>query len=138
MKSTTAPDDGDLLLDLALDLTAALSSDDRHRRLVEAVRRMLPCDAAALLRLDGDALVPVATHGLAPETMGRRFARDEHPRLDAINTLGCLLHHIDVTRVDHVERRQNVARCHLRFPPEYHRQPPLVEAILPRKCRRLK
>ncbi|MCC7138543.1 MAG: nitric oxide reductase transcriptional regulator NorR [Planctomycetes bacterium] len=84
MKSTTASDDGDLLLDLALDLTAALSSEDRHRRLVEAVRRMLPCDAAALLRLDGDALVPVATHGLAPETMGRRFARDEHPRLDAI------------------------------------------------------
>ncbi|MEZ6037881.1 MAG: nitric oxide reductase transcriptional regulator NorR [Planctomycetota bacterium] len=73
------------LLPIALDMTASLSAHDRRERLVEAVRRVLPCDAVVLLRLErDDALVPVAAHGLSPDAMGRRFARAEHPRLDAI------------------------------------------------------
>jgi len=74
----------DDLLPLALDMTASLSAQDRTRRLVDVVRRALPCDAAALLRLEGDELVPVACHGLAEDVHGRRFARAEHPRLDII------------------------------------------------------
>ncbi len=71
----------DVLLSIALDLTRAVGTEDRYRRLLEAVRTLIPCDAAALLRLDGGELTPVAIHGLAPETLGRRFALAEHPRL---------------------------------------------------------
>lgn len=73
-----------VLLEVATDLTAALSTEARYQRLVEAVRRVFPCDAAALLRLDGGDLVPVATVGLVPETLERRFDPALHPRLDAI------------------------------------------------------
>lgn len=76
--------DLDALLSIAVDLTAALASQDRLARLLEAVRRSIPCDAAAVLELVGDELVPLATHGLAPEVLGRRFARREHPRLDVV------------------------------------------------------
>jgi anaerobic nitric oxide reductase transcription regulator len=72
------------LLPLALDMTASLSGEDRSQRLVEVVRRALPCDSTALLRLEGDALVPVACFGLSGDVFGRRFARAEHPRLDII------------------------------------------------------
>jgi anaerobic nitric oxide reductase transcription regulator len=73
-----------VLLEVATDLTAALSTEARHQRLVEAVRRVFPCDAAALLRLEGSELVPVATAGLSDEAMRRRFDPSRHPRLDAI------------------------------------------------------
>ncbi len=74
----------DALLSIAVDLTAALASQDRLARLLEAVRRSIPCDAAAVLELVGDELVPLATHGLAPEVLGRRFPLREHPRLDVV------------------------------------------------------
>jgi len=80
---TTTPDLRDLL-PIALDMTASLTKEDRWRRLVEAVRRALPCDAVALLRREEDELVPLAAHGLAPDVLGRRFRRSEHPRLDLI------------------------------------------------------
>lgn len=72
------------LLSIAVDLTASLASQNRLQRLVDAVRRSIPCDAAAVLGLAGEDLIPLATHGLAPEVLGRRFSRREHPRLDAI------------------------------------------------------
>ncbi|MBK7874810.1 MAG: nitric oxide reductase transcriptional regulator NorR [Planctomycetes bacterium] len=81
--STTNPTLDDLL-PIALDMTASLTAEDRSKRLVDAVRRALPCDAVVLLRLEGDALVPLAAHGLSPDVLGRRFLRAEHPRLDAI------------------------------------------------------
>src|SRR5688572_15971056 len=79
----TAPRLADLL-PIALDMTASLTREDRSRRLVEAVVRALPCDAVALLRLEGDVLVPTAVHGLSPDVLGRRFPRSEHPRLDLV------------------------------------------------------
>ncbi len=72
------------LLPLALDITASLSTEDRARRIVDVVRRALPCDAVALLRLEGEELVPVACFGLSEDIYGRRFVRSEHPRLDII------------------------------------------------------
>src|SRR5262245_9484606 len=72
------------LLEVARDLTAALAAADRYQRLLVAVRTLIPCDAACLLRLDGDSLVPLAAHGLIPEALARRFERREHPRLDII------------------------------------------------------
>ncbi len=72
------------LLPIALDMTASLTREDRSRRLVEAVVRAIPCDAVALLRLEGDVLVPIAAQGLSPDVLGRRFPRAEHPRLDQV------------------------------------------------------
>ena len=72
------------LLDIARDLTASLAASDRYERLLQAVRRAIPADAACLLRLDGEQLVPLASHGLLPETRERRFDRRQNPRLDII------------------------------------------------------
>ncbi|MCC6553727.1 MAG: GAF domain-containing protein, partial [Polyangiaceae bacterium] len=72
------------LLDIARDLTASLAAGDRYARLLEAIRRAIPCDAACLLRLEGHELVPVAGYGLAPAALSRRFDRRAHPRLDVI------------------------------------------------------
>ncbi|MDY0060064.1 MAG: nitric oxide reductase transcriptional regulator NorR [Myxococcota bacterium] len=77
-------DTHDALLSIAIDLTASLAAGDRYARLLTAVRRALPCDAAAVLRLVGDELVPLAVHGLAPEVLGRHFPRREHPRLEVV------------------------------------------------------
>ncbi|HEY8514538.1 MAG TPA: nitric oxide reductase transcriptional regulator NorR [Candidatus Binatia bacterium] len=72
------------ILSIALDLSASLGSADRYRRLLEAVRQAIPCDASALLRVEGDVLVPIAAHGLTPDAMGRSYPRADHPRLDVI------------------------------------------------------
>jgi len=72
------------LLDIAHTLTASLAAEDRYARLLDAIRRVIPCDAACLLRLEGGELVPVAAHGLAPAALARRYDRREHPRLDVI------------------------------------------------------
>ncbi|MCP3916342.1 MAG: nitric oxide reductase transcriptional regulator NorR [bacterium] len=80
----TASGPFDLLLSIALDLNASLTAADRSSRLIEAVRHVLPCDAAVLLRADGDDLVPIEAFGLSPDALGRRYPRREHPRLDVI------------------------------------------------------
>jgi anaerobic nitric oxide reductase transcription regulator len=72
------------LLEIARDLTASLGAADRYARLLAAVTRVLPCDAACLLRLEGDALVPVAGYGLTTDALARRYDRRDHPRLDII------------------------------------------------------
>jgi len=72
------------LTSIAVDLTTAMSTKDRYRRLLVALERVIPCDAAALLRLDGELLIPVAARGLSPEALGREYARSAHPRLDII------------------------------------------------------
>ncbi len=72
------------LLDIALDLTTNLATEDRFRRLAEAVRRLVPADAVAVLRREQGVLVPVAALGLHPDVIGRRFAPADHPRLARI------------------------------------------------------
>ncbi len=72
------------LLEIARDLTASIGTADRYARLLAAMRRAIPADAACLLRLEGEELVPVAAHGLRPEALARRYDRRRHPRLDAI------------------------------------------------------
>jgi len=74
----------DTLASIAADLTAALSAKDRYQRLLGALQRIIPFDAAALLRLEGETLIPLAAHGLLPNAMGRRYCRSDHPRLDSI------------------------------------------------------
>ncbi|WP_137821846.1 nitric oxide reductase transcriptional regulator NorR [Pseudomonas sp. D(2018)] len=72
------------LIPLVSDLSRELPEGERYRRLLEALRGLLPCDATALLRLDGDQLVPMAVDGLSQDTLGRRFKVSEHPRLQAL------------------------------------------------------
>lgn len=83
MDSKTA-DPIDLLLSIALDLNASLTTEDRYRRLIAAVRRVLPCDAAALLRFDHGNLLPLAAHGLSTDAVMRTYAVAAHPRLAII------------------------------------------------------
>jgi len=72
------------LLPLVSDLSRELPERERYRRLLGAMRALLPCDAAALLRLDGEWLVPLAVDGLSADTLGRRFRVSEHPRFAAL------------------------------------------------------
>ncbi|UNB60980.1 nitric oxide reductase transcriptional regulator NorR [Pseudomonas syringae group genomosp. 7] len=72
------------LIPLVADLSRELPDEERYRRLLRSLRHWLPCDAAALLRLDGDVLVPLAVDGLSPDTLGRRFRVSEHPRFKAL------------------------------------------------------
>lgn len=66
------------------DLTAELPSAVRLQRLARTLREYFHCGAVGLLRLDGDALCPVAVDGLTREALGRRFVVAQHPRLAAI------------------------------------------------------
>ena len=77
-------DPGKALLTIALDLTSALTASDRYERLLEVVRRSIPCDAASLMKLETDGLIILAAHGLVPEALGHRYSRHENPRLDVI------------------------------------------------------
>lgn len=68
------------LVPLVADLSRDLPDEERYRRLLESLRQLLPCDAAALLKLEDDVLIPLAVDGLSPDTLGRRFRVQEHPR----------------------------------------------------------
>ncbi|SFL89232.1 nitric oxide reductase transcriptional regulator NorR [Variovorax sp. OV329] len=74
----------DALLPLVADLAHELPAELRYQRLLAAMCRLLPCDAAALLRLDGGVLVPLSVQGLSADTLGRRFEVEAHPRLKAL------------------------------------------------------
>ena len=73
------------LLNAACDLSANLGAQERYQRLLAHIREVIPFDSAAFLRLQADgSLAPVAVSGLVPETMGRRFDPEDHPRLKQI------------------------------------------------------
>jgi anaerobic nitric oxide reductase transcription regulator len=72
------------LLEMVADLSVSLATEDRYQRFVAIARRMIPADAIALLRLEGEVLVPVVADGLRGEALARRFAMAEHPRLARI------------------------------------------------------
>ena len=76
------------LVPLVDDLSRELPDSERYRRLLDAMRALLPCDAVALLRLDGDWLLPLAVNGLSRDTLGRRFKIDEHPRFGLLLAAG--------------------------------------------------
>lgn len=69
---------------LLADLTTELPSAVRLQRLVCKLREYFRCGAVGLLRLDDDALSPVAVDGLTREALGRRFVVAQHPRLATI------------------------------------------------------
>jgi anaerobic nitric oxide reductase transcription regulator len=74
----------DALIPLVEDLSRDLPQRERYRRLLTTLRTLFPADAAALLRLDDDTLVPLAIDGLSSDTLGRRFRVSDHPRFAAL------------------------------------------------------
>jgi anaerobic nitric oxide reductase transcription regulator len=68
------------LIELAIDLSSSLINKDRFERLLTTVRKTIECDAVVLLALQGERLKPLALQGLSPDTLGRRFEIDQHPR----------------------------------------------------------
>ncbi len=76
------------LVPLVADLAEDLPEHERLRRLLAALRTVLPADAAALLRLEGEWLRPVAIDGLVPDALGRRFRIAEHPRFAQLLAAG--------------------------------------------------
>lgn len=73
-----------VMLEILADLSRAMPAQPRYSRLLDAVVKVFPCDAAALLKLQGSDLVPLAIRGLSSDTAGRRFSIDEQPRLARI------------------------------------------------------
>ncbi len=76
------------LATIAIDLQNGLTQSDRFQFLINSLRRLLHCDASALLRFEGQQFRPLAIDGLAPDVLGRRFSLDSHPRLEAIARAG--------------------------------------------------
>ncbi|MCJ8337288.1 MAG: nitric oxide reductase transcriptional regulator NorR [Pseudomonadales bacterium] len=72
------------LIELAIDLTSSLGTVERYDRLLDTVRKTIPCEAVALLALNGEQLKPLALQGLSKDTLGRRFLLCEHPRFAQI------------------------------------------------------
>jgi len=56
----------DTSAEIAVSLTSVLSAEDRYQRLLDALHIAIPYDAAVLLRVQGDALIPLAANGLTP------------------------------------------------------------------------
>jgi len=70
------------LLNIALNLSANLTSEQQYQNLVEGISQVFPCDAAALFILDEQGfLTPVAVKGVSNSVLGRRFFPSAHPRL---------------------------------------------------------
>ena len=76
------------VIPLVADLAQDLPERERLRRLLAALRTLLPADAVALLRLEGEWLRPMAIDGLVPDALGRRFKVAEHPRLAQLLAAG--------------------------------------------------
>lgn len=65
---------------MTTDSVESTTEAQRFRVLLAAVRGLVRCDAAALLRLEGEVLRPLAVDGLSDETLGRQFPVAAHPR----------------------------------------------------------
>ncbi|WP_025731760.1 nitric oxide reductase transcriptional regulator NorR [Carnimonas nigrificans] len=72
------------LTPLFTDLSREMPLRTRYQRLLDVLKQVIPCEAAALLKLDGGTLQPVAVDGLGKDTLGRRFEIAHHPRLEHI------------------------------------------------------
>src|SRR5690606_22675873 len=72
------------VIDIVTDLSQPLPPEQRYLRLLTALQRIFPCDAAALLQLRDAELQPRAVIGLSEDALGRRFVLAEQPRLSRI------------------------------------------------------
>lgn len=77
-----------LLATIAIQLQNGISHQDRFQRLISTLRQVLNCDASALLHYEQQQFRPLAIAGLSSDVLGRRFALNAHPRLEAIARAG--------------------------------------------------
>ncbi|WP_197475575.1 GAF domain-containing protein, partial [Oleiphilus sp. HI0043] len=66
------------------DLPRDLPEASRYQRLLNNMQNIFPFDAAAVLKLEGSQLRPIAMKGLSDDVLGRRFIITEHPRLSQV------------------------------------------------------
>lgn len=59
----------DVLTGIAIALQRDIGHQDRFQRLVSTLRRVLNCDAAALLRYESHQFIPLAIDGLSPDVL---------------------------------------------------------------------
>ena len=69
-------------------------------------RNLLPADAVALLKLEGEWLRPMAIDGLMPDTLGRRFRLAEHPRFAQLLAAGQAANAQDLRTVAELLQRE--------------------------------
>ncbi|MCM2348791.1 MAG: nitric oxide reductase transcriptional regulator NorR [Bacteriovoracaceae bacterium] len=72
------------LIQIAVNLNATLTSKDRYHELLRIFREIVPYDAAVLMILEKDQLIPLASFGLISEATEKAYTLKEHPRLDII------------------------------------------------------
>ena len=72
------------LLELSIAMAQSVASEQRFDELLNAIRKVVTCDAIALLVYKGHFLEPLALQGLSDDTMGRRFVIAEQPRFEQI------------------------------------------------------
>lgn len=72
------------IIDIAVNLNATLSSKDRYHELLKKIREIIPYDASALMMVDHDRLIPLASFGLTAEAQNLTYPLKTHPRLDII------------------------------------------------------
>jgi anaerobic nitric oxide reductase transcription regulator len=74
----------DAVVNMSLDMARGLTAADRNRRLLESLRAVIPYDAASVMRLERDTLVPLVSIGLSAAASGKPYPLREHPRLEII------------------------------------------------------
>lgn len=74
------------LLQVSLDLAASLSSEDRYRRLLSAVRQLIPADAVIVTRLEEGGLAPVVFDGPEIDLDGWVMPIDTGPHAALMST----------------------------------------------------
>jgi anaerobic nitric oxide reductase transcription regulator len=74
----------DAVVKIALDLATGQSALERSQRLLSSLRQVIPYDAATVMRLERDSLVPVVTSGLSRAASGKPYLLRDHPRLEII------------------------------------------------------
>lgn len=72
------------LVQIALNLNEALSSQDRYQKFLQIIRKSIPYDACTLMMYENEKLVPLASYGLVDEAQEKNYSLKEHPRLDII------------------------------------------------------
>ncbi len=66
------------------ELFKEIPSLERLQRLVDVVQEIFQCGAVALLKLEGNALSPIATKDLVSEASERKFNINQHPCFNAL------------------------------------------------------
>lgn len=72
------------LIEIAINLNATLSSNDKYRELLRIIRQVIPYDASVLMMIDDNKLIPLESYGLSPEAKEKIYELRENPRLDII------------------------------------------------------